>query len=72
MTCTVKLRDRRHHPDSAQPSVQILPSTIKLEPVPSKAASAVPALKGYTFAIVNGKLLILNPPDKKIIDVVTG
>jgi Protein of unknown function (DUF1236) len=50
----------------------ILPSTIKLEPVPSKAASAVPALKGYTFAIVNGKLLILNPPDKKIIDVVTG
>ena len=39
----------------------IVPSTVKTEPVPSKAATSVPALKSFNFAMVNSKLLIVNP-----------
>jgi Protein of unknown function (DUF1236) len=48
----------------------IVPSTIKIEPVPSKATSNGPALKSYDFARVNGKLLIVNPSDKKVAEVI--
>ena len=50
----------------------IVPSTLKIEPVSNKLASAVPAVKAYDFAMVKGKLLIVNPSDKKIVEVITG
>jgi hypothetical protein len=50
----------------------VVPSTLKIAPVPRKAASAVPALRPYDFAMVQGKLLIVNPHDKKIAEVITG
>jgi hypothetical protein len=50
----------------------VVPSTLKIEPVPSKAAKDVPSLRPYDFAMVQGKLLIVNPSDKKIVDVITG
>jgi hypothetical protein len=50
----------------------IVPTSVKTEPVPSKAATSVPALKSFNFAMVNGKLLIVNPSDKKIVDVISG
>ena len=50
----------------------VVPSTVKIEPVPSKAVSAVPALKSFDFAMVNGKLLIVNPSNKKIVEVISG
>jgi len=50
----------------------VVPSTVKIEPVPSKAASDVPMLKSFDFAMVNGKLLIVNPSDKKTVQVISG
>jgi len=50
----------------------IVPSAVKTEPVPSRAATSVPALKSFNFAMVDGKLLIVNPSDKKIVDVISG
>jgi hypothetical protein len=50
----------------------IVPTTVKTEPVPSKAATSVPALKSFNFAMVDGKLWIVNPSDKKIVDVISG
>jgi len=49
-----------------------VPSTLKIKPVPSKTASAVPRLKPYDFAMVQGKLLIVNPSDRTIAEVITG
>jgi Protein of unknown function (DUF1236) len=72
MTCIANLQRRRRHPAFNATVGSVLPTTIKLQPVPSKAGSAVPALKAYDFAMVNGKLLIVNPSDKKIVEVVTG
>jgi Protein of unknown function (DUF1236) len=48
------------------------PATLLLKPVPTKTASDVPALRSYDFATVNGKLLIVNPKDRMIADVITG
>ena len=49
-----------------------LPSSLKISAVPSKAARDVPALRPFDFAMVQGKLLIVNPSDKKIAEVITG
>lgn len=43
-----------------------VPSAIKLQPVPSKLASAVPSLKSYDFAMIRGKLVIVDPSNKKV------
>jgi hypothetical protein len=50
----------------------VLPRDIATAPVTTKAASDVPELKPFDFAMVNGKLLIVNPSDKKIVDVISG
>jgi hypothetical protein len=49
----------------------VVPSGVKIAPVTSKAASDVPALKSYNFAMLQHKLLIVNPSDKKITEVIT-
>jgi len=66
-------RNRQTAPSSFMAkSGTAVPSTLKIEPVPGKTASAVPELKPYDFAMVKGKLLIVNPSDRTIADVITG
>jgi Protein of unknown function (DUF1236) len=48
-----------------------VPNGVKIAPVPGKAASDIPALKPYDFAMLQHKLLIVNPNDKKIVEVIT-
>jgi hypothetical protein len=48
-----------------------MPSSIVTAPVTAKAASDVPELKPYRFAMVQKKLVIVNPSDQKIADVIT-
>ena len=42
----------------------------RFSPSPKKAAGDVSALRSYDFAIVQGKLLIVNPSDKKVAEVI--
>ena len=49
-----------------------VPGSVKVSAVPSKAARDVPALRPYDFAVVQGKLLIVNPSDKKVAEVISG
>ena len=49
-----------------------VPGTFKIEPVPGKVAKSVPSLRPHAFAVVSGKLLIVNPSDKKIAEVIRG
>jgi hypothetical protein len=48
-----------------------LPSTIVSAPVTARAAGDVPPLKPYKFAMVQKKLVIVDPSDGKIVDVIT-
>ena len=50
----------------------IVPKGVATAPVPTKAARAVPALKPYDFAMVQHKVVIVNPSDQKIAEVISG
>jgi hypothetical protein len=46
------------------------PSSIKLQPLPTKVASEVPAVKSYDFAMLQNQVLIVDPSSRKIVDIV--
>lgn len=48
-----------------------LPKTVKISPMPSKTAADIPALRPYNFAMVGHKLVIVDPSNKVIADVLT-
>lgn len=48
-----------------------LPSTVTVNQIPAKTAGDVPALRPYDFAKVQGKLLIVNPKDMMIAEIIT-
>jgi hypothetical protein len=49
---------------------QALPTSIPLHSLPSDATSQVPAVKSYDYAMLQGQLLIVNPKDRKIVDII--
>jgi hypothetical protein len=59
-------------PSSFTPSVgATVPDGITLRAMPQRAANQLPALKPYDFALLQNKLLIINPNDKKVVDVIS-
>ena len=46
------------------------PSSIKLQPLPTKVSSEVPAVKPYDFAMLQNQVLIVDPSSRKIVDIV--
>ena len=48
-----------------------IPSDVTIKAVPAKVAARVSSLKPYDFARLHNKLLIVNPNDKKVVDVIT-
>jgi hypothetical protein len=48
-----------------------IPGDISLRSVPAKVAARVSSLKPYDYALLQGKLLIVNPSDKKVVDVIS-
>jgi hypothetical protein len=48
-----------------------LPKTVKISPMPSKTATDVPSLRPYGYAMVGHKLVIVDPSNKVIADVLT-
>jgi hypothetical protein len=48
-----------------------VPNTLKIEPIPSKTAADVPSLRPYDFAMVDHRLVIVDPSNKVIADVLT-
>ncbi len=49
-----------------------VPSDLATHPVPVSTASKVPELRPYKYALLNNnKLLIVNPSDKKIAEIIT-
>jgi hypothetical protein len=69
----LKSKPSSNAPSSFQPSTSsALPSTVTVHAVPAEAASDVPALRAYDYAKVDGKLLIVNPHDMMIAEVISG
>jgi hypothetical protein len=49
-----------------------VPSSVKVEPIPSKAAANNPQLRPYDYAMVDHYLVIVDPTNKVIADVMKG
>jgi hypothetical protein len=49
-----------------------LPSDVTAAAMPAKAARDLPALRPYDYAMVQSKVVIVNPNDKTIAEVITG
>jgi hypothetical protein len=50
----------------------VVPQALITYPVPMTTSSKVPALRRYQYVLLeNGKLLIVNPHDNKVADVIT-
>ena len=48
----------------------VLPNSVRIKPVTSKADRDIPELKPYDFAIVHNTLVIVNPFDRIIAEVI--
>ena len=48
-----------------------VPKTVKIKPIPGKLTADIPSLRPYDFAMVDHKLVIVDPTNKVIADVVT-
>ena len=58
-------------PASFSPTIgATVPIDVSLKPVPTSVASQVSSLKPYDYALLQGRLLIVNPNDKKVVDVI--
>lgn len=49
-----------------------LPGSVMITRVSSKAIKDVPSLKPYAYVVLNGQVLIVNPSDRKVADVITS
>jgi hypothetical protein len=47
-----------------------VPTAIALRPWPSEVTGRIPALRHYEYAVQDSNLLIVDPADKKIVDVI--
>jgi Protein of unknown function (DUF1236) len=48
-----------------------MPNTVKIEPMPSNVTANNPSLRPYDYAMVDHKLLIVDPTNKVIADVLS-
>jgi hypothetical protein len=48
-----------------------VPNSVKIEPIPSKVTANNPSLRPYDYAMVGHKLVIVDPSNKVIADVLT-
>ena len=49
---------------------QSVPTSIALHALPNDATSQVPAVKSFDFAVLQNQLLIVNPKDRMIVDII--
>jgi hypothetical protein len=49
---------------------QVLPNSVTLHSLPSNVASQVPAVRNYSYATVEKSILIVNPTDRKVVDII--
>jgi hypothetical protein len=47
-----------------------VPDNLAIQPMPAHVASRVSALKPYDYALLRKELLIVNPNDKKVVNVI--
>lgn len=61
----------RQPPSAFAPSIYAaVPSTIMLHSMPANVTRQIPMVRGYKYANAGGTLLIVNPSDGRIVDII--
>jgi Protein of unknown function (DUF1236) len=47
-----------------------MPDDLSIQPMPAQVASRVPALNAYDYVLLPKELVIINPTDKKVVNVI--
>ena len=51
---------------------EAVPGTVKLHPLPTDVTNQMPATRPFEYAMLDNKqLLIVNPTDKKVVDIIS-
>jgi hypothetical protein len=50
---------------------QAVPSSVKLQSLPTNLSSQIPAVKSYDYAMLQSELLIVDPASKNVVDIIT-
>jgi hypothetical protein len=50
---------------------ETVPGPIKMQPLPKDVSAAVPVVKSYDFAMAQGRVLIVDPSSKRIVDILS-
>ena len=45
-----------------------VPASVKLSPMPAEVAAKVPQVKSHVFFVADGKIVIVDPKENKIVD----
>ena len=48
-----------------------VPSAVMLHPLPTAVTNSISATRPFEYAMLDQKLLIVNPTDKKVVDIIT-
>jgi len=67
------VKDLKIAPAPAQQDISIgaqVPQTIKLEPMPAEVSAKVPQIRSHLFFIEDGKVVLVEAKDRKIVDVI--
>lgn len=48
-----------------------LPNTVMLHPLPTSVTNNIATMRPYEYAMLDQRVLIVNPQDKKVVDVIT-
>jgi hypothetical protein len=67
----MNLPDQKGPPGFTVKIGAVVPNSVSTAPVTAKAASDVPTLKPYRFAMLRSNLVIINPSDHRIAEVIT-
>ena len=49
----------------------VVPGSVTLRTMPSDVTGRIPAVEPFRYAVLAKKLLIVNPMDKKVVDIIT-
>jgi len=67
------VKDLKVEPASANTDIAVgasVPKNVNLQPMPSEIAAKVPRIKSHVFFVKNGQIVIVDPTENKVVEVI--
>jgi hypothetical protein len=67
------VKDMKVEPAPANTDIEVgtaLPETVKLQPMPAEITAKVPSIKSHQFLVKDSKVVLVDPKDHKVVEVI--